>query len=116
MNIAKRPDNVFVSGHGSWLIDSDGRRFLDFIQGWAVNCLGHTPEPLVRAISDQARELINCSPAFYNEPMVRLADALTASSGMDEVFFANSGLRPTKEQSNSPASGDSSIATGRMRS
>ena len=91
MNIAKRPDNVFVSGHGSWLIDSDGRRFLDFIQGWAVNCLGHTPEPLVRAISDQARELINCSPAFYNEPMVRLADALTASSGMDEVFFANSG-------------------------
>jgi acetylornithine/N-succinyldiaminopimelate aminotransferase len=91
MPITRRPDNVFVSGEGSWLTDSEGHRFLDFIQGWAVNCLGHSPEPLVSAITDQARELINCSPAFYNEPMVRLADALTDASGLDEVFFANSG-------------------------
>lgn len=91
MTITKRPSNVFVSGQGSWLTDSEGRRFLDFIQGWAVNCLGHSPESLVQAITDQARELINCSPAFYNEPMVRLADALTGASGLDEVFFANSG-------------------------
>jgi len=91
MNVTKRPNNVFVSGQGSWLTDSEGRRFLDFIQGWAVNCLGHAPEPVVRALSDQARLLINCSPAFYNEPMVLLAEALTGASGMDEVFFANSG-------------------------
>lgn len=91
MTITKRPDNVFVSGKGSWLTDSEGRRFLDFIQGWAVNCLGHSPEPLVRAINEQAQELINCSPAFFNEPMVRLADALVDASRLDEVFFANSG-------------------------
>lgn len=91
MPITKRPENVFVFGEGSWLIDSEGRRFLDFIQGWAVNCLGHSPEPLIRAITEQVGELINCSPAFYNAPMIRLADALTGVSGMDEVFFANSG-------------------------
>lgn len=91
MEITKRPDIVFVSGKGSWLTDDAGLRYLDFIQGWAVNCLGHSPDLLVEAISSQARELINCSPAFYNEPMVRFADTLTAASGMDEVFFANSG-------------------------
>lgn len=91
MEITKRPGTVFVSGQGSWLTDADGRRYLDFVQGWAVNCLGHSPEPLVRAISDQAKTLINPSPAFYSEPMLRLAEALTDASGMDEVFFANSG-------------------------
>lgn len=91
MEITKRPDTVFVSGEGSWLVDSEGKRYLDFIQGWAVNCLGHSPEPLVAAISEQAERLINCSPAFYNEPMVRLARQLADFSGLDKVFFANSG-------------------------
>jgi acetylornithine/N-succinyldiaminopimelate aminotransferase len=91
MEITKRPDTVFVDGEGSWLIDREGTRYLDFIQGWAVNCLGHSPEPLVRALTEQSGRLINCSPAFYNEPMVHFAEALTEASGMDEVFFANSG-------------------------
>lgn len=91
MEITRRPEVVFVSGEGSWLTDADGRRYLDFIQGWAVNCLGHCPAPVVDAITGQARRLINCSPAFYNEPMIRLADRITAASGMDEVFFANTG-------------------------
>jgi acetylornithine/N-succinyldiaminopimelate aminotransferase len=91
MEITKRPGVVFVAGEGSWLIDDSGDRYLDFVQGWAVNCLGHSPEPLVSVIAEQAARLINCSPAFYNVPMIELADGLTDASGMDEVFFANSG-------------------------
>jgi acetylornithine/N-succinyldiaminopimelate aminotransferase len=91
MKITTRPDIVFVAGEGSWLIDDRDDRYLDFVQGWAVNCLGHSPEPLVRAISEQAARLINPSPAFYNEPMMQLAMALTEVSGLDQVFFANSG-------------------------
>lgn len=91
MEITRRPDVVFVEGQGSWLTDRDGRSFLDFVQGWAVNCLGHSPDSVVRAIADQAATLINASPAFYNDPMLRLARALTEASGLDEVFFANSG-------------------------
>jgi acetylornithine/N-succinyldiaminopimelate aminotransferase len=91
MQIAGRPPIVFSHGKGSWLFDDDGGRYLDFIQGWAVNCLGHCPEPLVRALVAQASQLINCSPAFYNDAMLRLAGALTQAAGLDQVFFANSG-------------------------
>ncbi len=91
MQIAARPEIVFVEGQGSWLSDSDGRRYLDFIQGWAVNCLGHAPAPVVEAIRDQAGRLINCSPAYYNAPSLRLAELLVRHSAFDQVFFANSG-------------------------
>ena len=94
MEITPRPAISFVSGQGSWLTDSHGKRYLDFIQGWAVNCLGHCPAPLVRALQEQAARLINASPAFYNEPMRHLADALSQASGLDRVFFANSGADP----------------------
>jgi len=91
MQIAGRPPIVFSQGQGSWLIDQEGRRYLDFVQGWAVNCLGHCPEPLVRALAEQAARLINCSPAFYNDAMLRLAERLTGAAGLEQVFFANSG-------------------------
>jgi acetylornithine/N-succinyldiaminopimelate aminotransferase len=91
MEITERPDIVFVRGEGSWLFDRAGRRYLDFVQGWAVNCLGHSPVSLVRAIADQAARLISCSPAFHNEPMIRLADGLARAAGLDRVFFANCG-------------------------
>jgi acetylornithine/N-succinyldiaminopimelate aminotransferase len=91
MKITNRPATVFTEGAGSWLTDSDGKRYLDFVQGWAVNCLGHSPEVLVRAISEQAAKLINCSPAYYNEPMLRLAAELGEASGLDRVFFTNNG-------------------------
>jgi len=91
MEITKRPVNVFVEGHGSWLKDADGKEYLDFVQGWAVNCLGHSPKPLVQAISKQAARLINCSPAFYNGAMIRLADLIVKHSCLQRVFFANSG-------------------------
>lgn len=91
MYIVTRPNIVFTKGKGSYLWDADGRRYLDFIQGWAVNSLGHSPPALVRAIARQAKELINGSPALYNEPMIRAAKLLTENSCLDRVFFANSG-------------------------
>lgn len=91
MNIANRPDIVFEQGNGDWLQDSKGRKYLDFVQGWAVNCLGHCNPEIVSVIEKQANTLINCSPAFYNNKMILLADQLTDSSCFDEVFFTNSG-------------------------
>ncbi len=91
MKVAERPDNVMVYGEGSWLTDDQGNRYLDFLQGWAVNCLGHSHPKIVEAISQQAGKLMNPSPAFYNEPMIALSQLLVQHSGFDQVFFANSG-------------------------
>jgi acetylornithine/N-succinyldiaminopimelate aminotransferase len=91
MKITDRPPAVMVHGSGSWLRDGDGRTYLDFVQGWAVNCLGHGHPAIVQALRAQAEELINCSPAFYNGPMARLATLVAESSGLDQVFFCNSG-------------------------
>ena len=91
MKVADRPPFVMVEGKGSWLWDSEGRKYLDFVQGWAVNCLGHSPDIILDALNDQARRLLNCSPAYYNEPMARLATLIADSTGLDEVFLCNSG-------------------------
>jgi acetylornithine/N-succinyldiaminopimelate aminotransferase len=91
MQITQRPSIVFVAGEGLWLTDRDGRRYLDFIQGWAVNCLGHSPRPVIAALVRQAETLINCSPAFYNDQMVRFSEMLAQYSGLHQVFLANSG-------------------------
>ena len=91
MEITARPDIVFVKGQGSWLWDHTGKRYLDFVQGWAVNCLGHSPAVLVQALAQQAQKLITPSPAFYNEPSIRLAHALVQKSCFDQIFFANTG-------------------------
>jgi acetylornithine/N-succinyldiaminopimelate aminotransferase len=91
MPIAHRPDVVFVAGEGSWLVDNTERRYLDFVQGWAVNTLGHSHPVIVTALQHQAARLISPSPAFYNEPMIELATRLADHSVFDEVFFANSG-------------------------
>jgi acetylornithine/N-succinyldiaminopimelate aminotransferase len=91
MKITTRPPVVMVEGHGSWLRDSEGREYLDFVQGWAVNCLGHSHPAIVEALRAQAGKLINCSPAYYNERMARLAALVTETTGLDQVFFCNSG-------------------------
>ncbi|WP_250491899.1 MULTISPECIES: acetylornithine transaminase [unclassified Caballeronia] len=91
MYITNRPEIVFTHGKGSWIYDNTGKRYLDFIQGWAVNSLGHCNEGMIEALEKQARTLINPSPAFYNAPMAQLAGLLTANSCFDKVFFANSG-------------------------
>jgi acetylornithine/N-succinyldiaminopimelate aminotransferase len=91
MNITNRPALVFTEGHGMWLTDHNGKRYLDWLQGWAVNCLGHSPQCILDATQQQIGKLINASPAFYNEPSIVLATMLTENSCFDRVFFANSG-------------------------
>lgn len=91
MEITARPDLVFVRGQGSWLEDHAGKRYLDFVQGWAVNTLGHCAPEMKRALAEQADKLMNPSPAFYNLPSIELAQRLTSASCFDRVFFANSG-------------------------
>jgi acetylornithine/N-succinyldiaminopimelate aminotransferase len=91
MNITSRPPIVFVRGEGSFLWDDSGTRYLDFIQGWAVNCLGHSPPVVADALGAQARLLLTPSPAFYNGPSLKLAKALVDHSCFDQVFFTNSG-------------------------
>jgi acetylornithine/N-succinyldiaminopimelate aminotransferase len=91
MDITSRPPAVFVRGEGSYLWDDTGKRYLDFIQGWAVNCLGHSPPAIADALAAQSKLLLTPSPAFYNGPSLELAKALTDRSCFDQVFFANSG-------------------------
>ena len=91
MEITDRPPLVFVRGEGSWLWDHEGKRYLDFVQGWAVNCLGHSPALITDALVEQSRKLITPSPAFYNEPALRLARMIVEASCFQKVFFTNSG-------------------------
>ena len=91
MDITARPNVVFVRGEGSWLWDDSGKHYLDFIQGWAVNCLGHAPPAIADALATQARRLLTPSPAYYNDMSLQLAKALIAHSCFEQVFFTNSG-------------------------
>lgn len=91
MAVATRPDLVFVKGEGSWLFDHRGKRYLDFVQGWAVNALGHCPPEIVDALDRQSRTLINPSPAFFNDRAIDLTGRLAALSGLPRVFLASSG-------------------------
>lgn len=91
MVTARRPPLVMTRGQGSWLFDSNDRRFLDFIQGWAVNCLGHCPQVIAQALTAQAGELLNCSPAFFNARAAEAAELIARHSFGERTFFANSG-------------------------
>jgi acetylornithine/N-succinyldiaminopimelate aminotransferase len=86
-----RPSPIMVRGAGSWMWDQQGRRYLDFVQGWAVNGLGHAPKVVQRALQTQARTLINSSPAFLNQPQIDLCTRLAQASGLDQVFLASTG-------------------------
>ena len=91
MAITSRPDVIMSHGEGSWLWDESGKRYLDFIQGWAVNALGHCPPEIVIALTQQAQELISPSPALDNRPQLEFAARLTDLAQMAEVHFVNSG-------------------------
>ena len=91
MFINHRPECTFVRGDGSWIHDSEGRKYLDFVQGWAVNSLGHNPKVVRDALQAQAGRVINVGPGYYNAPMIELADLLVQVSGLSRVFFASTG-------------------------
>ncbi len=81
----------FVRGEGAWLWDGNGRRYLDALAGIAVCGLGHAHPAVVAAISDQAGRLVHTSNLYGIERQQALADALVSLSGMESVFFCNSG-------------------------
>ena len=91
MNTYARLPISFTHGEGSWVYDEQGRRYLDALAGIAVNTLGHAHPRLVRALSEQAGRLIHVSNLYRIAEQERLADKLAELSGMDEVFFCNSG-------------------------
>ncbi len=78
-------------GEGSWVWDEDGKRYLDLMQGIAVNALGHSHPAVVAAITEQASRIIHTSNLFYMEGQGRLAKILCEQSGLARVFFGNSG-------------------------
>lgn len=80
-----------VEGDGARMWDADGKEYLDFVSGIAVNALGHCNLAVVDAICDQAKKLIHCSNLYYIEPQVLLAKMLVENSVMDKAFFCNSG-------------------------
>jgi predicted acetylornithine/succinylornithine family transaminase len=81
----------FVRGEGVRLWDSDGNEYLDFLAGISVSSVGHCHPAVVKAIQQQAANLIHVGNLFYTEPMARLADRLAESSLGGRVFFTNSG-------------------------
>jgi acetylornithine/N-succinyldiaminopimelate aminotransferase len=91
MAINQRPPLVMCRGRGSYLWDERGTEYLDFIQGWAVNSLGHCPPAVQAALSAQAALLFTASPAFYNRPELELARALVELCGFHQATFCNSG-------------------------
>ena len=94
MNTYHRLPATFAKGEGAWLTDVDGKKYLDFTSGIAVNCLGHAYPPLVKAISDQAAKLIHTCNYFQSDVSAAFAEKLVAAcagAGMKRVFLSNSG-------------------------
>jgi acetylornithine/succinyldiaminopimelate/putrescine aminotransferase len=85
------PRLALVSGRGTWVCGADGRRYLDFVSGIAVNALGHAPAGVARAVARQMRTLVHCSNLYANAPGTMLASALAGATGYERVFFCNSG-------------------------
>jgi predicted acetylornithine/succinylornithine family transaminase len=86
-----RPKFVLTHGEGVHVFDKDGKRYLDFVAGIAVNGLGYADPGAVRTLQEQAVNLWHCSNLYYTEPQVRLAQLLVEQTFADKVFFANSG-------------------------
>jgi acetylornithine/N-succinyldiaminopimelate aminotransferase len=91
MNTYRRPPVVFTRGRGCYLFDAKGRKYLDFLGGIAVNALGYSHPQLVRVIRREAGRAVHVSNLFHNPFQGPLAAKLAAWSGLDRVFFTNSG-------------------------
>ena len=87
----RRQPVVIVKGEGSRVWDADGKEYLDFVAGWAVNNLGHSHPVITQAIVEQAGTLLQTSNQFYTVPQIQLAELLVENSCLDQVFFGNSG-------------------------
>jgi len=91
MNTYARTPMALVEGNGVLVWDAEGKKYLDFVGGIAVNALGHCHPAVVEAIEEQAKTLMHCSNLYWNEPQVRLAKFLVKNTCCDKAFFCNSG-------------------------
>lgn len=87
----RRQPVVLVRGEGTRVWDADGKEYLDFVAGWAVDNLGHCHPAVTQAIVEQANTLVQTSNQFYTVPQLMLAQLLIDNSCLDRVFFGNSG-------------------------
>lgn len=86
-----RTSFVLERGEGVYVYDTDGKRYLDFVSGIAVNALGHADPDVTRAISEQAARLVHVSNLYHTAPQAQLAKMLVEASFADKVYFSNSG-------------------------
>jgi acetylornithine/N-succinyldiaminopimelate aminotransferase len=91
MNFINRVPVTLVKGRGVWVWDEDGKKYLDFVGGFATNSLGHCHPVVIKAIEEQAETLIQVSNQFYSLPQIKLAETFIKNSCFDKVFFSNSG-------------------------
>jgi len=91
MHTVSRVPVTLVKGEGARVWDDNGREYLDFVAGWAVNSLGHCHPVVAEALAEQAHTLIQVSNQFYTIPQLRLAEILVQHSCLDKVFISNSG-------------------------
>jgi acetylornithine/N-succinyldiaminopimelate aminotransferase len=91
MDITERPEIVFVKGHGSWLVDHRGKRYLDFVQGWAVTCLGHCPRVVTEALAAQVWSAHHPEPGLLQRAVAAAGRLLARHSCFSRFFFTNSG-------------------------
>ena len=91
MHTVNRVPVTLVKGEGARVWDDNGREYLDFVAGWAVNSLGHCHPVVARALAEQAHTLIQVSNQFYTIPQLQLAELLVQHSCLDKVFISNSG-------------------------
>ncbi len=91
MNVVERVPVTLVRGQGARVWDDNGREYLDFVGGWAVNSLGHCHPAVAEAVTEQVHTLIQASNQFYTIPQLKLAELLVQNSCLDKVFFCNSG-------------------------
>ncbi|QEK10942.1 aspartate aminotransferase family protein [Crassaminicella thermophila] len=91
MNTYARFDVIFEKGFGSKVWDIEGKEYIDFVSGVAVNCLGHSHKAITKALSEQSENLIHISNLYWNTNQFKLAKKLVDLSDHDQVFFCNSG-------------------------
>ncbi|TWH47084.1 acetylornithine transaminase [Sporomusa sp. KB1] len=91
LQVFSRYNLVLSHGDGPYVYDNEGKKYIDFLGGIAVNVLGHAHPALVKAVSEQAGKMIHCSNLYYTEVQATLAKKLAAVSGLDRVFVGNSG-------------------------
>ena len=91
METYKRFPLVFDKGQGCVLTDNNGKEYLDFVAGIAVDALGHSHPGLLAAMQGQMEKLVHISNLYWSQPGIELAEMLTQASGLDKVFFCNSG-------------------------